>query len=107
MCDRESDILALMQRAQTLGWPVDLVVRSQHNRVLADNKHLWDEVDAQEVLGEIEFTLGARDGRKQLRAMGGLGSVWDWGQVLLVAIGKQHSLRAKPHSESRQASGKT
>ena len=31
----------------------------------------------------------------------------DWGQVLLVAIGKQHSLRAKPHSESRQTSGKT
>ena len=31
----------------------------------------------------------------------------DWGQVLLVAIGKQHSPRAKPHSESRQASGKT
>ena len=30
-----------------------------------------------------------------------------WGQVLLVAIGKQHSLHAKPHSESRQASGKT
>ena len=34
-------------------------------------------------------------------------SLRDWGQVLLVAIGKQHSPRAKPHSESRQASGKT
>ena len=62
--DRESDILGLMERAQALGWPVDLLVRSQHNRVLADDKHLWDEVDAQEVLGEIEFSLGARDGRK-------------------------------------------
>ena len=31
----------------------------------------------------------------------------DWGQVLLVAIGKPHTPRAKPHSESRQASGKT
>ena len=38
--------------------------------------------------------------------LAGLGS-GDWGQVLLVAIGKQHSPRAKPHSESRQASGKT
>ena len=72
--DRESDILGLMERAQVLGWPVDLLVRSQHNRVLVDNKHLWDEVDAQPVLGEIQFTLGARDGRKprvvrqQLRA---------------------------------------
>ena len=72
--DRESDNLALMQRAQALGWPVDLLVRSQHNRVLADKKHLWDEVNAQAVLGEVQFTLGGRDGRKpqvvrqQLRA---------------------------------------
>ena len=72
--DRESDILGLMVRAQALGWPVDVLVRSQHNRVLADKKYLWDEVDGAPVLGEIQFTLGARDGRKprvvrqQLRA---------------------------------------
>ena len=72
--DRESDNLALMQRAQALGWPVDLLVRSQHNRVLADKKHLWDEVDGAPVRGDMLFTLGARDGRKprvvrqQLRA---------------------------------------
>ena len=62
--DRESDILGLMQRAQALGWPVDLLVRSQHNRVVGDNKYLWDEVNAEAVLGEIQFTLGGRDGRK-------------------------------------------
>ena len=62
--DRESDILGLMQRAQVLGWPVDLLVRSQHNRVVGDNKYLWDEVNAEAVLGEIQFTLGGRDGRK-------------------------------------------
>jgi len=72
--DRESDILGLMQRAQALGWPVDLLVRSQHNRVVGDKKYLWDEVSAEAVLGEIQFTLGGRDGRKprlvrqQLRA---------------------------------------
>ena len=72
--DRESDILALIVRAQALGWPVDLPVCSQHNRVLADDKHLCDEVDGQAVLGEVEFTLGGRDSRKprvlrqQLRA---------------------------------------
>ena len=72
--DRESDILGLMTRAHALGWPVDVLVRSQHNRVLADKKYLWDEVDGEPVLGEIQFTLGARDGRKprvvrqQLRA---------------------------------------
>jgi IS4 transposase len=63
--DRESDFLALMQRAQALGWPVDLLVRVQHNRVLPDvTQRLWEEVDASEVLGEIGFTLGARDGHK-------------------------------------------
>ena len=62
--DRESDILALMQRAQALGWPVDVLVRSQHNRRLPDGKLLWDEVQAGAVLGTIAFTLGARAGRK-------------------------------------------
>lgn len=60
--DRESDILALMQRAQRLGWPVDLLVRSQHNRRLPSGALLWDEVQASELLGEIEFSLGARAG---------------------------------------------
>ena len=62
--DRESDILALMQRAAGLGWPVDLLVRSQHNRRLPNGARLWDEVQASESLGEIEFTLGARAGRR-------------------------------------------
>lgn len=62
--DRESDILALMQRANALGWPVDLLVRSQHNRRLPNGARLWDEVQASESLGEIEFTLGARAGHR-------------------------------------------
>lgn len=61
--DRESDILALLQRAQALGWPVDLLVRSQHNRRLPDGALLWDAVQAEQPLGEIEFTVGARAGR--------------------------------------------
>ena len=60
--DRESDILGLMQRAQGLGWPVDLLVRSQHNRRLPDGQLLWDAVQSSPVLGEIEFTMGARAG---------------------------------------------
>jgi len=62
--DRESDMLALMQRAQGLGWPVDLLVRSQHNRRLPNAALLWDEVQASQPLGEIGFTLGARAGRR-------------------------------------------
>ena len=62
--DRESDILGLMQRAQGLGWPVDLLVRSQHNRRLPDGQLLWNVVQSSQVLGEIEFTMGARAGRR-------------------------------------------
>ena len=62
--DRESDILALMHRAASLGWPVDLLVRSQHNRRLPNGARLWDEVQASESLGEIEFTVGARAGHR-------------------------------------------
>jgi len=62
--DRESDMLELMQRAQAMDWPVDLLVRSQHNRVLPDGQRLWDEVQAGESLGEIEFAMAARPGRK-------------------------------------------
>ena len=62
--DRESDILELMQRAQALDWPVDLLVRSRHNRVLRDEKKLWDQVQACESLGDIEFAMGARPGHK-------------------------------------------
>lgn len=62
--DRESDMTDLMHRAQSLGWPVDLLVRSQHNRVLAGGQRLWDEVQASQSLGEIEFTMAARPGCK-------------------------------------------
>jgi Transposase Tn5 dimerisation domain len=53
-----------MQRAHALGWPVDLLVCSQHNRRLPDGTRLWDEVQGSEPLGQIEFTLGARAGRR-------------------------------------------
>ena len=62
--DRESDILALMQGAQAVGWPVDILVRSKHNRRLPEGARLWDEVQASEPIGEMEFTLAARAGRK-------------------------------------------
>jgi hypothetical protein len=61
--DRESDMLALMQRAQALGWPVDLLVRPQHSRRLPEGALIWDEVQSQEALGTLAFTMGARAGR--------------------------------------------
>jgi hypothetical protein len=53
-----------MQRAHALGWPVDLLVCWPHNRRLPDGTRLWDQVHSSEPLGQIEFILGARAGRR-------------------------------------------
>jgi len=74
VADRESDILALIQRAEELGCPADWLIRSKHNRSLPNGAKLWDTVLAGEVLGEIRFALSARPGQaarevcQQLRA---------------------------------------
>jgi Transposase Tn5 dimerisation domain/Transposase DNA-binding len=60
VADRESDILALMQRAQTLGTPVDWLIRASHNRALPGGQKLWAQTQAEEALGNIEFELPAR-----------------------------------------------
>jgi len=62
--DREGDIAELMARAQHLGHPADWLIRSQHNRNLAEAGRLWESVDASPVLGEITFVLPGRAGQK-------------------------------------------
>ncbi|MGF6299458.1 hypothetical protein OKW42_002788 [Paraburkholderia sp. WC7.3d] len=42
--DRESDVVALMVKANELGHPADSLLRSQHDRTLADGGKLWDKV---------------------------------------------------------------
>ena len=64
VADRESDILALMQRAEELGTPADWLVRAQHNRNLPDGEKLWERTCKGKALGEIAFTMPARDGKK-------------------------------------------
>ncbi|WP_429349622.1 IS4 family transposase [Paraburkholderia sp. Clong3] len=64
VADRESDILDLMVKAHEIGCPADWLLRSQHNRVLPEGGKLWDEVLSGEPLGEIRFTLAARQGQK-------------------------------------------
>jgi len=65
VADREADILVLLQRAHALGTPADWLIRSQHNRSLPEGGKLWEQVDTQASLGEIEFTLPARPGHAQ------------------------------------------
>jgi hypothetical protein len=64
VADRESDILALMQRADELGTPADWLVRAQHNRNLPDGEKLWTHTCEGKALGEIVFTMPARDDKK-------------------------------------------
>lgn len=64
VADRESDILELMVKAHEIGCPADWLLRSQHNRVLPEGGKLWDEVISGEPLGEIRFTLAARQGHQ-------------------------------------------
>lgn len=63
MADRESDMVALMDRAQTLGHPADWLIRSQHNRSLEEGDKLWDSVLAGAPLGGIRFMMESHHGQ--------------------------------------------
>lgn len=65
IADREADILELMQRAHALQNPADWLIRSKHNRKLAqEDAKLWAEVAQEQTVGELSFYLPARVGRK-------------------------------------------
>ena len=64
MADREADIAELMATARDLGTPADWLRRCRHNRALPAGGKLWARVSAGEVLGEVCFTLPARNGQK-------------------------------------------
>ena len=64
VCDRESDIVALLVRARELNHAADYLVRSQHNRALPEGGKLWAKVAQAPVLGCVRFGLPAGRGRK-------------------------------------------
>jgi hypothetical protein len=64
VADREGDILALMVRAAKLDTPADWLIRARHNRCLPDGGKLFDSTCQGEPLGEITFTMPARDEQK-------------------------------------------
>lgn len=65
LADREADMVEMMRRAQELGNPADWLVRAKHDRCLpgGEGAKLWATTTDGEPLGEIEFTLGAREHR--------------------------------------------
>jgi len=64
VADREADLMALMERADALGNPADWLVRAAHNRCLPEGDRLWERATRGEAVGEIAFTMAARQGAK-------------------------------------------
>ena len=62
--DRESDLLALMVKAQELAHAADYLVRCQHNRALPQGGKLWEEVMQSECIGQVVFQMPGGRGRK-------------------------------------------
>jgi hypothetical protein len=69
VADRESDIMALFERAQKAEHVVDYLVRAQHNRVLPGKQadKLWAQAMAAPALGRIAFEMPSGRGRKARR----------------------------------------
>lgn len=63
VADRDADLVAMMRRARELDAPVDWLVRAKHNRCLpdGDGDKLWAHTSGGAPLGEITFTMAARD----------------------------------------------
>ena len=55
MGDRESDMLELMLCGRNLGYRVDYLIRSRHNRTLPEGPKLSDKVQAAPLLGQHTF----------------------------------------------------
>jgi hypothetical protein len=64
VADREADLVAMMCRARELETPADWLVRAKHNRCLPDGDKLWAYTTTGTALGEIAFTVPAREKQK-------------------------------------------
>lgn len=89
LADREADLMALMQRADSLGTPVDWLVRSQHNRALSGGDKLWSSVMQGEPLGEIRFVMASRQGQRAREVVQQV-----WAQTLELPDGKGRFVQA-------------
>ena len=73
VADREADVVALMRRARDLDAPADWLVRATHNRSVDDGEKLWEHTCSGVALGEISFTMPAREDQKARAAGRGSG----------------------------------
>ena len=81
----------MMARAQALGTPADWLVRAKHNRCLpdGDGEKLWAHTSAGAALGEITFTMPARDEQKSRKVRQQL-----WTRQISISNGKAGTVSA-------------
>jgi hypothetical protein len=91
VADREADLVAMMARAQELGTPADWLVRAKHNRCLpdGDGEKLWAYTTIGEAIGEIAFTMPARDEQKSRKVRQQL-----WARKVEISNGKAGTISA-------------
>ena len=53
--DREADIKAVLEEARRRDYAADYLIRAKHNRNLAGGEKLWNSVEKQDPLGDIEI----------------------------------------------------
>lgn len=87
VADRESDIIALMERAEELGTPADWLIRARHNRNLPGGDKLWGSASSGESLGGIIFTMPGRDGQKAREVRQEL-----WATRIMIPAGKTKTI---------------
>lgn len=89
LADREADMVEMMRRAHELGTPADWLVRAKHDRCLPGDQgtRLWATVTADTPLGDIEFTLGAREHRPSRKVRQQL-----WARRVEISDGKRGRL---------------
>jgi hypothetical protein len=65
MAERQSTLAAFIQRVQTLGTPVDWLLRADSDSAHPDDAQLWKHLGASEPLGETSFTTVSTDGLQE------------------------------------------
>lgn len=99
MADREGDIYEIFQEASSLdNRKADFLIRSNHNRALAKNSsdetYLYESTVSKKPLGNLEFELPARAGRKART-------------VKLSVYSSIQTLRAPPRPKGHKLSSQT
>ncbi|AOA58914.1 IS4 family transposase [Acinetobacter larvae] len=63
IADREGDLHDIIELAEQKQCPADYLIRAKHSRLLQDGSKLFDITKAENILGQIEFTVSSGRGK--------------------------------------------